>query len=186
VEEEDEEDVEEGGGRGGGALPPLILGGDLNSPAVDSAANAAPGAPACDGEPAGAVVLLADGACPPGHPHHPARQRGGPALPLTTGPWGRLTSVRSAAGGEPALTTRRSGFEATLDYIFVSGGGDWRVRAVLADPWWGGEGEGESASSLPGPPPPPPPIEEFGTLPNAVWPSDHLAVGADLELVRRV
>jgi CCR4-NOT transcription complex subunit 6 len=178
-----------GGGETESPLPPLVLGGDLNSPALDSADNAAPGAPSCEGEPAGAVVLLSTGACPPGHPHHPARQRGGVPAPLTTGPWGPLTSVRAAAGGEPSLTTRRSaGFEATLDYIFVSAQ-HWRVRAVLADPWWEEAGQGEGGGGggrgdlAPNPPPPAPPAESFSALPNADWPSDHLAVGAVLELV---
>jgi CCR4-NOT transcription complex subunit 6 len=157
-------------------LPPLILGGDFNSPAIDPPTNVEPGAPSCAGQPAGAALLLSTGTCPPGHPHHPARQRGGPAVPLTTGEWGPLLSVRAAAGGEPALTTRRPTFEATLDYVFVSPSA-WRVRAVMVDPWWG---DGARAAGHPCPPAPPP--DDFPPMPNADWPSDHLAVGADLEL----
>lgn len=187
-----------GGGAAGGTPPPtlplpLILGGDFNSLPVERAANAAPGAPSCDGVPSGAYALLTRGRLDPGHPHHPARQRGGsPGVTFTTAGWGPLASARAAAaedGAEPALTTRTTEFEGTLDYIFVSPA-HWRVAGVLEDPWpageaaaaGGGGGAGVSGGEAGAPPQaPPPPLAAFPPTPNLAWPSDHLAVGAVVE-----
>jgi len=145
------------GGAASAPLPPLIIGGDFNSLPLDRASNEAPGAPSCAGQPSGAYALLSSGALGPGHPHHPARQRGGTSgVTYTTAGWGALASVRGHPA-EPAYTTRTTQFEGTLDYVFVSPG-DWRVVGVLEDP---------------------PPGD--APAPSQAWPSDHFAVGAVVE-----
>lgn len=200
-----------GGGSGASGLPPLILGGDFNSLPLDRPSNEAPGAPSCGGLPSGAYELLTTGRLAPGHPHHPARQRGGAAgVTFSTAGWGALASARAVAGGraaapaactrprgaacgqvgaaEPALTTRTTQFEGTLDYIFVSPA-HWRVTGVLEDPWVdekemdekeSGEGEDEGGTASASHPPTPS-LAAFPPTPNQAWPSDHLAVGAILE-----
>jgi hypothetical protein len=81
----------------------------------------------------------------------------------------------AALGAEPPLTTRTSTFDGTLDYLFLSAG-DWEVAAVLSMPYAAGGG---AAARPPSSVPP----DAFPAAPNAVWPSDHLAVGAELVLL---
>jgi mRNA deadenylase 3'-5' endonuclease subunit Ccr4 len=147
----------------------------------------------------GVYRLLATGTLPSSHPDHPAAAAAraaevagqGSGEDEGTGPrpqaqggrrgWRRrslstrglaFASAHAAARGgrEPALTTRTATFQGALDHVFFSrhgaagGGGDrgplsWRVAATLDMP------------------------ELDGPIPDARWPSDHLAVGADLELV---
>ncbi|GBF89682.1 hypothetical protein Rsub_02852 [Raphidocelis subcapitata] len=90
----------------------------------------------------------------------------------------RLESMHvRALGAEPPLTTRTATFDGTLDYLFLSAG-DWEVAAVLSMPYAAGGGPGGGAR-----PPSSVPVGAFGAAPNAVWPSDHLAVGAELVLL---
>ena len=130
----------------------------------------------------GTITLWSTGTLSGTHHEHP-NQRGCAGLPDLHSDVGPLTSVTLAArGAELPLTTRCFGmggetFEGTLDYIFVSSG--LRVEGVLPMPY-------EQAGQLL-----PPPLglraqkvhPQFSKLPNKVWPSDHLAVVADLSFV---
>jgi len=130
----------------------------------------------------GAITLWSTGHLSNTHHEHP-NQRGCAGFPDLACEVGPLTSAAVASRGvEYPLTTRCFGmggetFEGTLDYIFVSGG--LRVEGMLPMPY---EQEGcllppapgHAAESV---------TEEFSKLPNRVWPSDHLAVVADISFI---
>lgn len=81
----------------------------------------------------------------------------------------QLQSVHMAGRGrEPPLTTKIPIFAGCLDYVWFSVG-DWAVTALLELPYPERSG-------------PDPQAVELGLLPNEVFPSDHLAIGADLRL----
>lgn len=81
----------------------------------------------------------------------------------------QLQSTHMAARGhEPPLTTKTATFAGCLDYLWCSAG-DWAATALLELPYPQGSG-------------PDPQTVELGTLPNEHFPSDHLAMGADLRL----
>jgi len=140
----------------------VVCGGDFNALPVETAANTPPGCPCCAGRPSGVYELLATGELAPGHPHHPARFRGGAPVPLTDAGLG-LLSARAAAGGEPPATTRTAQFVGVLDYVWVSRRGRLRAVGWLEDPA--------------------PAADAFDALPDAVHPSDHVAVGVVLKIV---
>ncbi len=130
----------------------------------------------------GAVTLWSTGKLDATHHEHP-NQRGHNGLPALVCELGAMTSAAVAARGvEYPLTTRCYGmggdtFEGTLDYIFVSSG--LKVQGMLPMPY---EMEGQllqpadgcKAQRV---------AADFSKLPNRVWPSDHLAVVADVSFV---
>ena len=84
---------------------------------------------------------------------------------------------KEAWGNEPLFTNRTPGFTGCLDYIFFSSKA-FQVSEILEMPFGGGvdgsgkgELKGEDAEDI---------IEKFEPIPNAVWPSDHLAIGTKL------
>jgi uncharacterized protein with PIN domain/endonuclease/exonuclease/phosphatase family metal-dependent hydrolase len=81
-----------------------------------------------------------------------------PALQVTTAATTTTTTVAAAAASdkEPLYTNRTTSFSGCLDYIFHDG--QWRVNKLLPLP---------QAVHL--------------VFPNKLWPSDHLAIMAELE-----
>jgi CCR4-NOT transcription complex subunit 6 len=145
----------------GGAVA-VVVGADLNSLSVECASNTPSGAPCAAGLPSGAYALLTTGTLPAGHPHHPARRRGGAPTPLTDASLG-LASMRAVATGEePPLTTRTAAFAGVLDYVLAS--------AATIEPLGWLEDPAPAAAA-------------FGELPDAVYPSDHVLVGVVLRVV---
>lgn len=83
----------------------------------------------------------------------------------------QLQSVYLAfSGREPPLTTKTHIFAGCLDYLWCSAG-NWAVTALLDLPYPDGSG-------------PDPSTVEIGMMPDELFPSDHLAIGADLRLQR--
>lgn len=84
-------------------------------------------------------------------------------------------SLESAAvrawGREPSFTNHTPSFTGCLDYVWLSRG-DWQVVGAMAMP--GGSEGGEPNQATPG----------YGPLPSATEPSDHVALGFCLRLVR--
>lgn len=119
--------------------------------------------------------LLTHGSVDETHPHHPFKRNHTGRLAK-----GRLRirEVRFDAdmlfesayvlgrGREPLITTCTSDFKNCIDYIFLSKG-DLNVLETLRMPY---ESDGlREAKHV-----------KFHRIPNAVFPSDHLAVGATL------
>ena len=111
----------------------------------------------------------------------------------------RLRSMHvEARGAEPPLTTRTATFDGALDYIFVSEG-HFSVAAALEMPYDdagssgggnggggngnGGGGNGNGGNGVRALRPSSVPAAAFPPAPNAEWGSDHLAIGADLDLL---
>lgn len=112
----------------------------------------------------GVVTLWSSGRLPATHQEHPAR-RGAAGVPDLVSAVGPLTSATVAATGREApFTTRTLTFEGTLDYIFISSG--LEVRGTLPLPF---DADGLTPDGSP-----------FQAVPNTTWPSDHLAIGADI------
>jgi hypothetical protein len=90
------------------------------------------------------------------------------------------------------LTTRTATFDGTLDYLFLSAG-HWQVLSTLDMPFpsqqqqgQGQHGQRPGGGGLTGAHAVPPGSVSqaaFPPAPNAVWASDHVAVGAELELL---
>ena len=126
--------------------------------------------------------LLEAGETPADHPEHPdsfgkaaaamAHAAKKPKRPDGIGPLNtRLGPLRDAyadglAPGPLPLSTHSDDFAGTLDYIWLGGPGTGRlhVRQLLGMPY-------EVARP-----------EEFGRIPDAQFPSDHLAIGVVLQL----
>lgn len=115
--------------------------------------------------------LVTTGALPAEDPHlPPAAPHGDPWTPALTRPW--RSAYVLANGAEPEFTnlaTNAWGGDAfceTLDYIFVSSGSGWRVRAVRPLP---------SKEEV---------VVKGGCVsyPIATEPSDHTMIWADLDL----
>jgi mRNA deadenylase 3'-5' endonuclease subunit Ccr4 len=163
------------GGRPLAAVPVLIA-GDLNSLWRKYEHDAYDTIP--HGQPfltSGVYQLLSEGVLDARHPDHAAlRTAGGGgaeglrhALPSGLA----LVSAHMAgAGYEPALSTRTSTFEGNLDYIWASRA-HWRVAELLELPYE--QARERPASDIGG---------GFGPLPDARWPSDHIAIGATVVL----
>lgn len=197
------------GAAGAGGV--LCLVGDFNSvphlqpaflPEEQRAALPEPLPPAWRGS--GAYTLLTGGALPSEHPEHPdafgrapaadeadeaheaerPAKKGKPALvgALRTGLELRDAYAGGLAEGPLPLTTNAEDFRGCLDYIFVGraaaeGDADAAANAdaaqvevlqLLGLPY-GAEGSHDG-------------WETFGPIPDQDWPSDHLAVGAQLAL----
>lgn len=139
----------------------------------------------------GVYQLMATGRLAPYHPHHPARKYSRPPAATTSSSNNadapsplqdtefstaglRLQSANFLAHGrEPALTNKHTGFAGCLDYIWVTPS-SLSVVEALCMPW-----ENTGMAHVPEVPEAVP----FPPIPNAVWPSDHLAVGATVQLM---
>ena len=149
----------------------ILVGGDCNALHLETEGNSPPGFPCAAGQPSDVYTLLSTGVLPPSHPHHPHRWRGGLPAPLDTAGLA-FVSARAALGGEPPATTKTRQFEGTLDYIWVT----------TAAGGLGGTGVERGAGALLRPvahlQDPAPSVADYDELPNAVYRSDHVAVGA--------
>eukprot|EP01062_Namystynia_karyoxenos_P036439 TRINITY_DN26543_c0_g1_i1.p1 TRINITY_DN26543_c0_g1~~TRINITY_DN26543_c0_g1_i1.p1 ORF type:complete len:435 (+),score=117.71 TRINITY_DN26543_c0_g1_i1:75-1307(+) len=179
--------------QGAGEAPlPVILGGDFNSIPADGESRffkafagvrpAVPGRESFGGEwrrhggerCAGVYRLLAGGELPPAHPEHPAAAGRCPALGALSHALRLRSAYREGRGRDPESTNRCGAgpwWSGCLDYIWTgsAGGGPAEPPAVLEllelpyDTIQGG-------------------AARFGPIPNAGYPSDHLALGATLAL----
>jgi mRNA deadenylase 3'-5' endonuclease subunit Ccr4 len=157
----------------------VVLAGDFNSfarkPARDQwdVASALEWLdPAARHDASGAYLLLTTGRLAATHNDHPAR-RGSPAVPALESPLGALGSAYlTRNGAEPPITTRTLTFEGTLDFLFHSH--DLRVDAALPLPFQTTRAAHGGATAAPA----------FRPCPNELWPSDHIALGADFSFVR--
>lgn len=128
-----------------------------------------------------AYGLLATGRVDTDHPEHPdafGKAPTDPAQPAPkkakrappqVGPLLHDLRLRDAYAGALApgplpLSTHADDFAGNLDYIWTGGGGA-HVRKVLTMPY-------DVAHP-----------DAFGKIPDATWPSDHLALGVELQLV---
>ena len=182
-----------------GAPPPaLAICGDFNSvphlqpaflPEAQRALLPAAGERSAEWAHSAAYALLATGETPSHHPEHPdsyGRVDAPPPPPppgadadamkprkrakherRLLGPLRHQLGLRDAYAGALApgplpLSTRADDFAGTLDYIWLSERA--RVRQVLQMPY-----------PLERP-------EELGQIPDALWPSDHLPLGVQLQL----
>jgi CCR4-NOT transcription complex subunit 6 len=147
--------------------PALVVAGDMNSfswkkdylPLFDL------DRPPAGGEPSGVVKLFTSGTLPATHHEHPAR-RGVKAFPTLRSALDPLSSVYTQVlGGEPPITTKTTTFEGNIDQIYVNSKA--KVTGVLEMPYVGEEG-----------------AAKFPAIPNAIWPSDHIALGVEIDLVK--
>lgn len=125
--------------------------------------------------------LLMHGIVDADHPHHPFRRNhtgrlSNGKIPITEVLFeshGVLFdgAYSLAVGQEPLITTCTSEFKNCIDYIFLSRG-DFTVSEVLEMPY--------DANGLREPK-----HVKFNRIPNARFPSDHLAVGATLSFAER-
>ena len=182
-----------------GAPPPaLVICGDFNSvphlqpaflPEEQRALLPAAAERSAEWEHSAAYALLATGEAPSHHPEHPdsyGRTDAPPPPPphgadadaikprkrakherRLLGPLRHQLGLRDAYAGALApgplpLSTRADDFAGTLDYIWLDDRA--RVRQVLGMPY-----------PLERP-------EELGQIPDALWPSDHLPLGVQLQL----
>ncbi len=181
---------------------PVILGGDFNSLPSKRYSDAFDRIP--DGEElvSGVYEILTNSgeSLSPEHPHHPATRRrknknkpnhddnnnknggggGGEKFDdsllknIELNPKGFVlrSAAKEAWGSEPLFTNRTPGFTGCLDYIFFTPK-HFQVSEILEMPFrtaGAADGNIEEASVL----------EQFPPIPNAIWPSDHLAIGAKL------
>ena len=83
-----------------------------------------------------------------------------------------LTSAYLACrGNEPPITNNTASFRGALDYVWFGGADDFSVSSVLELPYAETSPRPEDIDLLP--------------MPNEHFPSDHLAVGATLQLLSR-
>ena len=175
---------------------PILLGGDFNSLPSKTESDAFDVVPEGGVLVSGAYQLLTQGSITAQHQDHPAERRrrrkdddrsGGindeaelVAMKLNTGGFTFASAAKTAWGEEPAFTTKTPGFTGTLDYVFYTPE-NFEVCEILEMPFGeqaGGEEEDKEeeqkkdfnfdSSNL------------FPFIPDAVWPSDHLAIGAKL------
>lgn len=99
--------------------------------------------------------LFTAGSLPTEHPEHPCQH--GWNLPDLAAPYKLRSAYQDVKQQEPPFTTRTSDFIATIDYIFVAEG--IKVTSVLPVP------------------------EDCGPCPSKDRPSDHLPIGANLQLL---
>jgi len=171
-----------------GAPPPaLVIAGDFNSvPHLqprflpEAQRGALPETPPDAWARSAAYGLLVSGAVAPDHPEHPdafGKAPADPAQPASkkpkraapqVGPLLHELNLRDAYAGAIApgplpLSTHADDFAGNLDYVWI--GGDAVVRRVLTMPY-------DVARP-----------DEFGKIPDAKWPSDHLALGVAMQIV---
>lgn len=157
---------------------PIVVAGDFNSLSMKTRSDEFDTIP--DSVPhlvSGTYQLLTQGGMCTSHQDHPLqRLRPGDAksmlcaLPLHASGIHLESAYAVAHGGrEPPTTNHTPGFSGCLDYVLCSPL-HFNVVGVLDMPYAWGEGEGDGACWL----------EEFEYMPNEIYPSDHLAVGAQL------
>jgi hypothetical protein len=120
--------------------------------------------------------LLSSGALDAAHQHHPTNRRW-PALDLpalralrfSTAGMQLSSAYLSGLGREPPLTNKHPAFSGCLDYIWLSSR-RWQVAAVLEMPYQMLQRQKPSEV-------------QFPSIPDRVWPSDHLALAADVVMV---
>ncbi|KAI9024533.1 Endonuclease/exonuclease/phosphatase [Hyaloraphidium curvatum] len=143
---------------------PVLLGGDFNSLPHKFRPDAFDPVLAHPGQPSGAYSLLTGHPLPPEHHDHPARRGFGTLRGTLQPPLPFASAAKEFLGSEPALTIRSGdGFSGTLDYLFHSG---LAVRGFLEMPYDVAVGSDPADERT------------IGVLPDAKFPSDHLAVGA--------
>ncbi|KAL6785003.1 hypothetical protein ACKKBG_A02030 [Auxenochlorella protothecoides x Auxenochlorella symbiontica] len=160
-----------------GGPQPLLLAGDFNSLAEKRVSDEFDEVPEGCIKVSGVYELLSQGRVALSNSDHPASRNSPAEL-------GRLRdvewtstglSLESAAvrawGREPSFTNHTPSFTGCLDYVWLSRG-DWQVVGAMAMP--GGSEGGEPNQATPG----------YGPLPSATEPSDHVALGFCLRLVR--
>ncbi|KAG2492550.1 hypothetical protein HYH03_009213 [Edaphochlamys debaryana] len=161
----------------------------------------------------GVYELLSQGSLPPAHPHHPvARLQANARVSLDTAGLCLASALFTAQGREPPLTVCTRTYRDCLDYIWVSRG-RWAITAVLdmpytygSDPRLDGQAAGEDARAgsdareseeglgaeggrggfrgdAVGARSGARPVRHVPPIPDASWPSDHLAIGVELRLV---
>lgn len=138
----------------------LVVAGDMNSFALKRERDENDlEPPAPQGSPSGVFTLLSTGRLAASFHEHPSR-RGAAAFPELRSALPPLESVYTkATGAEPPITTKTTTFSGNIDQIFSS---NVKVLGVLTMPY------DDPAN--------------FGAIPDKVWPSDHLALGVDIEL----
>lgn len=158
---------------------PVIVGGDFNSLWRKWQSDAFDQVPlGVDFLTSGVYDLMSTGQLPVSHIDHPVmrctlrgdrRRADFPAEPLTTSGL-KFTSLNfMAEGREPAATNITGTFRGCLDYVWLSQG-HFAVRRLLEAP------AGLAAAQRPS-------EVSLGPIPDAVFPSDHLAVGGEVVLL---
>lgn len=143
---------------------PVVLCGDFNSLAVKLVPDEYDRVESfpVGGQRSGAYTLVTTGSLSPDHPEHPHSRCTASGLGPLVSPLPPLTSAYVRANGrEPELTTKVLDFQGTIDFVFVSDNID--VKGTLDMPY-------SSAN-----------VADFPCIPTSQWPSDHLALGCNLE-----
>jgi CCR4-NOT transcription complex subunit 6 len=168
---------------------PVIIAGDFNSLPIKRYSDAFDKVPSGEELVSGVYELMTKGEITPEHRDHPAtrrkgRQRGSGGgggggsqlsdIELSSKGFSFDSAAVEAWGSEPMFTNRTPGFTGCLDYIFYTPT-SFEISEILKMPFGGSDGSGkveeeEEAEVL----------RKFPAIPNADWPSDHLAVGAKL------
>ncbi|KAG7668710.1 hypothetical protein Ndes2526B_g03664 [Nannochloris sp. 'desiccata'] len=174
---------------------PILIGGDFNSLPVKRYSDAFDKVPAGGELVSGVYELLTKGQIKPEHQDHPASRRKGKTrggnssggssrsdqlqdIELNSKGFVFTSAAKEAWGSEPMFTNRTPGFTGCLDYIFFTSNSS-QVSEILKMPFGNtnsscagsGKVEEEEEAEV---------MRNFPPIPNAVWPSDHLAVGAKL------
>jgi len=163
---------------------PIVIGGDFNSLPSKRYTDAFDKVPAGKELVSGTFELLTQGQIKPEHQDHPATRRKGKTkggggdqlqdIELSSRGFVLTSAAKEAWGSEPMFTNRTPGFTGCLDYIFFTSN-SFQVSEILKMPFGSDDGSGkveeEEEAEV---------IRKFPPIPNEVWPSDHLAVGAKL------
>eukprot|EP00927_Polykrikos_kofoidii_P071406 TRINITY_DN67673_c0_g1_i1.p1 TRINITY_DN67673_c0_g1~~TRINITY_DN67673_c0_g1_i1.p1 ORF type:complete len:386 (+),score=63.72 TRINITY_DN67673_c0_g1_i1:154-1311(+) len=163
---------------------PTVLAGDFNStPLVEGG-----------GSLSGVYQLLRRGVVQATHPHHPVTLRRGSGIlkgvtavdvpQLLTDTPKYQSAYADATGMEGPITNSSSNFQGCLDYIFYHGG---RGDGAGLDNGDNDERPGSGRLRLLGvePLPTPEDLRPHMPLPSAQYPSDHLPLMAEFELLQR-
>lgn len=165
---------------------PVVIGGDFNSIASKRIPDAFDKEIPPGGElVSGVYQLMTTGYLPPDHIDHPTTRRFFSPPPVSAEDLTALTSAYSSSGlglysvqaasvggAEPPITTKTGSFAGTLDYIFINR--HWKVLSVLDLPY-----------PVPGPKNWKDPLLDipFSPVPSDSFPSDHLAIGGEIQLL---
>lgn len=168
---------------------PIIIGGDFNSLPEKRISDAFDEVPDGGTLVSAAYTLLTSGSIETSHQDHPSVRRPSEAkmlrnVHLHAAGLQFMSASVAAVGREPPFTNRTPTFTGCLDYIFFTPE-LFEVSAVLEMPYkWRTRAEGgitdeermapDAAAGVRYP------CEVFPVLPDEIWPSDHLAVGARL------